>query len=166
MAKPPISPIDLSGLKAINGRFSLKTKEILYQKARLGEGRFKVAIKNGRANTTIETLSLYRGTATGKFVLNGSGPTNVIGGNLTVKDVLTGAMLRDFAGFDKLAGKGNLSGDFKSRGNSVNALKSALKGTMKIELRKGRFEGFDLARYVSDLTGNKVPGSGKIVRSP
>ena len=154
------TPVDLSGLKAIDGQFSIKTTSILYKKARLGNGDFKVGVKNGRANVDIKTLSLYRGTASGKFVLDGRGSTNVIGGNLAIKDVLTGALLRDFTGFDKLAGKGTLNGDFNTRGNSLKALKGSLKGTMKIALLKGRFEGFDLAKYVSEKTGNKLPGVG------
>ncbi len=117
-------------------------------------------MNKGRANATINSLSLYRGSATGKFVLDGSGSTSFIGGNLALKDVLTGALLRDFAGFEKLAGKGTLSGDFTMRGNSTKALKSSLSGRTKVKLVKGRIEGFDLARYVSQLTGNSVPGAG------
>ncbi|MCF6200119.1 MAG: AsmA family protein [Hyphomicrobiaceae bacterium] len=155
------TPVDLSALKAIDGHFTLKADEILYGKARLGAGDYEVTLKEGRANASINQLSLYRGTATGKLVLDGSRATYVIGAKFNLKNVLTGAILRDFAGFDKLAGKGSLSGDLSMRGNSVKALKSSLKGTTKINLSKGRIEGFDLAKYVENFTGNKIPGSGE-----
>lgn len=152
------TPIDLSGLKAVDGHFTLKTKEILYKKARLGEGAFQVTMKNGQAEATIEQLSLYRGSATGTIVLDGSGATSNMGGTLSLKDVLTGAILRDFADFDKLAGKGTLQGNFNARGNSAKALKNSLAGSVKMTLLNGRLEGFDLAKYVGDMTGNTIPG--------
>ena len=153
------NPVDLSVLKTLDGHIRLKTKEILYGKARLGEGQFDLTVEDGRANARIDRLSLYRGSATGKLVLDGSHATPFIGASYALQNVLTGAILRDFTGFDKLAGKGNLSGDFTTRGNSVSALKKALKGTSKLVLSKGRIEGFDLAKYVEGLTGNKIPGA-------
>lgn len=152
------TPVDLSGLKAFDGEFSLNTTKILYRKGRLGEGRFTLTVNKGRANASIDNLNLYRGTANGKFVLDGSGSKSSISGNLSVKDVLAGAVLRDLAGFDKLAGKGTLQSNFTSKGNSVTALKKSLKGKASLSLQNGRIEGFDLAQYVRDLTGNIVPG--------
>ncbi len=153
------SPFDLSGLKKLDGNFVIRAGEILYKKGRLGAAQINITIKKGRANVGIDKLKLYRGTATGKFVLDGNGSRSFVGGNFSLKNVLTGAILRDFAGFDKLAGKGNLNGDFTARGNSIEALKKSLKGTASLKLLKGRIEGFNLARYVSDLTGNNIPGS-------
>jgi AsmA protein len=153
------APVDLSALRTIDGHISLKTKEIIYKKAHLGEGHFNVVLKNGRANATIKRLSLYRGTAKGKFVVDGSGSKPFIGGNFSLENVLTGAILRDFAGFEKLAGIGNILGDFTVRGNTTKAFKSSLQGTVKSTLLDGRIEGFDLAKYVGGLTGNNIPGS-------
>jgi len=155
------TPVDLSPLRAIDGHFTLKADEILYGKARLGTGDYEVTIKEGRANASIHRLSLYRGTATGKLVLDGARATSVIGTSFKLENVLTGAILRDFVGYDKLAGKGSLSGDLHMRGNSVKALKTSLRGTTKINLSKGRIEGFDLAKYVENFTGTKIPGSGE-----
>jgi len=155
------TPIDFSALNSFDGHFTLKTDEILYGKGRLGAGEYEVTIKGGRANASINRLSLYRGTGTGKLVLDASHVPSVIGLTYNVQNVLTGAMLRDFAGFDKLAGKGSLSGDLHLRGTSVKTLKASLKGTTKINLSKGRIEGFDLAKYVENFTGTKIPGSGE-----
>ena len=152
--------IDLSGLKAINGTFKLKTSEIIYKKARFGEGQFDIAIINGRADATIRSLSLYRGAATGNLVLDGSRSTPQISGNLSLKDVLAGAILRDFAGIDKLSGKGSLISKFDVKGDNVVDLKKSLKGNLKLNLSKGRVDGFNLARKVEEYTGNRVPGSG------
>ncbi len=155
------TPVDFSALKAFDGHLTLKTDEILYGKGRFGAGEYEITVKDGRANASINRLSLYRGTGTGKLVLDASRATSVIGLTYKVQNVLTGAMLRDFAGFDKLAGKGSLSGDLQLRGNSVKALKASLKGTTKINLSKGRIEGFDLAKYVENFTGTEVPGAGE-----
>ena len=152
--------IDLSAIKAVDGTFKLKTNEIIYQKARLGAGQFDISIINGRADATIRSLTLYRGSATGNLVLDGSRSTPQINGNLVLNDVLAGAILRDFAGFDKLSGKGSLSGKFDVKGDNVKDLKKSLKGNVKLNLSKGRIDGFNLARKVEEYTGNKVPGSG------
>ncbi len=152
--------IDLSGLKAIDATIKLKTSEILYQKGRFGAGQIDVTLLNGRAEFTIRTLSLYRGSATGNLVLDGSRPTPQISGKLALNNVLAGAILRDFAGFDKLSGKGSLSGDFDTKGDNALDLKKSLKGNLKLNLAKGRIDGFNLAKKVEEYTGNTVPGSG------
>ena len=151
--------VDLSFLRSIDGRFSISARQILVKKARLENGQLKMVIKDGRAHIDIGRLALYRGSASGKIVLDGSGSTGFVAGSLSMKDILTGALLRDFAGFDKLAGTGSLKGDFASSGNSTKALKRALDGRLDLLLVNGRIEGFDLARYVGGLTGQTIPGS-------
>ncbi|MCP4935039.1 MAG: AsmA family protein [bacterium] len=152
--------IDLSAIKAVDGTFKLKTNGIIYQKAHLETGQFDISLVNGRADVTIRSLTLYRGSAIGNLVLDGSRSTAQISGNLTLKNVLIGAILRDFAGFDKLSGKGSLSGKFAVKGANVKDLKKSLKGNLKLSLSKGRIDGFNLARKVEEYTGNTVPGSG------
>ena len=152
--------IDLSGLKAINGEFSLKTSELIYKKARLGQGHFEINLKNGKADITIQSLSMYRGTANGKLVLDGSRSTPVLSADIALQNVLTGAILRDFAGIEKLSGKGSLILDINGNGTNTKELKKTLKGSVKIDLKNGRIDGFNLAKYVENLTGNTVPGSG------
>ncbi len=152
--------IDLSAINLVDGTFKLKTNEILYQKARIGAGQFDISIINGRADATIRALSLYRGSATGNLVLDGSRSTPQISGNLALNNVLVGAILRDFASFEKLSGRGSLSGNFDVKGDNVKDLKKSMKGNVKLNLAKGRIDGFNLARYVEQLTGNTVPGSG------
>ncbi len=154
------SVIDLSAIRAVDGTFKLKTNEILYQKARLGAGQFDISIINGRADTTIRSLSLYRGSATGNLVLDGARPTPHISGKLALKNVLVGAILRDFAGFEKLSGKGSLSGNFDMKGDNVKDIKKSMKGNVKLNLSKGRIDGFNLAKKVEEYTGSTVPGSG------
>ena len=46
------------------------------------------------------------------------------------------------------------------KGDNVKDLKKSLKGNLKINLSKGRIDGFNLARKVEEYTGNRVPGSG------
>ncbi len=152
--------IDLSAIQAVDGTFKLKTNAIIYQKARLGAGQFDISISNGRADATIRSLSLYRGSATGNLVLDGARSTPQISGNLTLDNVLVGAILRDFAGFEKLSGKGSLSGKFDVKGDNVKDLKKSMKGNVKLDLSKGRIDGFNLAKKVEEYTGNTVPGSG------
>ena len=62
--------------------------------------------------------------------------------------VSIGPLLRDAAKQDILEGKGNVALDLTTQGNPVSAIKKALNGTARLELKDGAIKGIDLAGAV------------------
>jgi len=69
-----------------------------------------------------------------------------------VKEKLTniniGPLLRDFAQQDRLEGRGNLSLDVAAAGPTVEAIKKALAGTARIDLKDGAIKGINIAQVL------------------
>lgn len=76
-------------------------------------------------------------------------PADANGNRFTLKENLSGVtigpLLKDVADKDVLEGRGNLSLDLSAAGNSVSALKKALNGAARIELKDGAVKGINLA---------------------
>jgi len=92
------------------------------------------------------SANLYEGTLSGTLGAQADG-------RIALKDMLNGIaigpLLRDVAQQDKLEGKGNLSLDVTAAGKSVNAMKKALAGTAKVDLRDGASKGIDIGKILS-----------------
>jgi len=74
------------------------------------------------------------------------------GNRVTVKEKLTnvsiGPILRDFAQQDRLEGRGNLSLDVAAAGPTVEAIKKALAGSARIDLKDGAIKGINIAQVL------------------
>jgi AsmA protein len=92
------------------------------------------------------SANLYEGTLSGTLGAQADG-------HIALRDTLTGVaigpLLRDVAQQDKLEGKGNLSLDVNAAGKSVSAMKKALAGTAKVDLRDGAIKGIDIGKILS-----------------
>jgi AsmA protein len=67
----------------------------------------------------------------------------------TLSNIAIGPLLKDFAQQDRLEGKGNLALDVNAAGKTVNAMKSALNGTAKLNLRDGAVKGVDIGAIIN-----------------
>ncbi len=63
----------------------------------------------------------------------------------TLTGVQVGPLLRDLADKDVLEGKGNVTVNVTTRGNTVSALKKALDGKAAVKLNDGAVKGIDIA---------------------
>jgi AsmA protein len=88
------------------------------------------------------SANLYEGTLAGTVTLDGN--ANRVGLKETLSNIAVGPLLRDAAQQDKLEGRGNVALDVSAAGKTVNALKSALAGSAKLNLRDGAIKGVDI----------------------
>src|SRR5690606_38277172 len=92
------------------------------------------------------SAELYGGSVAGAISAQADG------NRITVQEKLTGInigpLLRDFAQQDRLEGRGNLSLDVKSAGPTVEAMKKALGGTARVELKDGAIKGINIAQVL------------------
>ena len=141
-AKPAAdTPVDLSALKDLDASGKLQIGALQVRGLKLANVKTEVKAAGGKLEAP-HSANLYEGTLSGTLGLQAEG-------RVALKDTLTGIaigpLLRDAAQQDKLEGKGNLSLDVNAAGKSVNALKRALAGTAKVDLRDGAIKGIDIA---------------------
>ena len=65
-----------------------------------------------------------------------------------------GPLLKDFVGTEKLNGLANLNIDVTTAGNTVEAMKRSLNGTLSFEFQDGKFNGFNLAKLIQAARSN------------
>src|SRR5712692_2050476 len=136
------TPVDLSALKDLNANGRMQFGALQVRGLKLANLKAEVHAGNGRLDVAPHAASLYEGSVAGALTLQADG-------RVALKETLTGVaigpLLRDVAQQDRLEGRGNLALDVAAAGKSVNAMKKALAGTAKVNLRDGAIKGIDIA---------------------
>src|SRR5207253_2450067 len=136
------SPVDLSFLKGLNANGRLQVGALQANGLKLANVKAEVHAANGRLDVAPHSANLYEGAVSGAI-------TAMADGRVAVKENLTGVavgpLLRDVAQKDVLEGKGNVALDVNTSGKSVNALKKALAGNARVQLKDGAIKGINLA---------------------
>jgi AsmA protein len=141
--REPDKPIDLSALKAVNASGSVRIGSLQVSRIKAASVSAQVRLVNGRLEMSPHSAQLYQGSVAGAFTADANGNRITLKENLS--GVTVGPLLKDLADKDVLDGRGNVSLDLGSSGNSIGAWKKALNGTARIDLRDGAVKGINLA---------------------
>src|SRR6185503_9842659 len=135
------TPVDLSFLKGLDAQGRLQFGALQVKGLKLANVKAEVRAADGQLDLP-HAANLYEGSVAGALTARADG-------RVLVKDSLTGVqvgpLLRDFAQKDTLEGKGNVSLDVNTSGKSVNAMKKALAGNARVNLKDGAIKGINLA---------------------
>jgi len=157
------APIDLSALKGINAKGKLQVGALEVQGLKLSEVNAQVNAANGRVAVAPHSVKLYEGTMSGEVVVDAN--RNHIALKEQLQNVSIGPILRDFAEQDRLEGRGNVALDVTTSGATVNAMKRALGGSAKVQLRDGAIKGINLGEVLrkarSALGGSQAAAQGE-----
>jgi len=140
------TPVDLSALKGINAKGRLQVGALEVRGLKLAEVNAQFNAANGRVTVAPHSAKLYEGTISGEATVDAN--KNQIALKEQLQDVAVGPILRDFAQQDRLEGKGNITLDVTTAGQTVNAMKRALNGTAKVQLRDGAIKGVNLGEII------------------
>ena len=151
--------LDFSALKGLDLNGAIRIGSLQVSRLKLARLDAKINLAGGRLDVAPLTLNLYEGAANGSLSLNAAGNSVVLRQNLT--GVSINPLLKDLAGKDLVAGRGNVALDVASHGDSVTAMKKALGGTAAISLKDGAIKGINLAQSLRDLKGKLGAASGK-----
>ncbi len=141
------APVDLSGLKGLNAKGRVEIGALQVQGLKLAAVKTEIRAADGRAEVGPHSANLYEGSLSGNLMLDGN--TNRVAVKETLSNIAVGPLLRDFAQQDRLEGKGNVTLDVNAAGKSVNAMKSALAGTAKVNLKDGAIKGVDIGAIIT-----------------
>ena len=151
--------LDFSALKGHEVKGSIRIGALQVSKLKLAKLNAKLNLAGGRLDIAPLSLNLYQGTASGSLSLNAAG--NQVGLKQQLTGISINPLMKDLADKDLLEGRGNVSLDLASRGDSVTAMKQALGGTASVNLKDGAIKGINLAQTLRDLQGKLGAASGK-----
>ncbi len=140
----PDAPLDLGGLRAVNGKFALRAGRFAFRQYRVADARIDASLDNG-----LLQLSRLQGQAWGGAIdASGfaDGRVNRVGAKLSASGVNVNALLKDVAQSDRLEGTGRVTADLQSDGKTTAEMRSRLKGTAALQLRDGAIKGVNLAK--------------------
>ena len=158
------TPIDLSGLKAVDADITLSTGELLVQQIKIGASALKVSLSNGLLNVALNKIALYEGAGSGTLSLNGRGSVPQVDAAFKISGVAAQPLLRDAAGFERLSGLSAMSFAINGTGRSQREIISTLGGKGDIKFTNGAIKGVNLAQlmrtvFTSPATGWQTGGS-------
>jgi AsmA protein len=142
-AAKPETPVDLSALKGLDASGRLQLGSLQVQGMKLANVKAEVRAANGRMEVAPHSADLYEGSVSGALTLQAQG--NRVALKEKLAGISIGPLLRDAAQLDRLEGRGNVALDIAAAGASVEAMKKALSGTARIELRDGAIKGINIA---------------------
>ncbi len=152
------SPINASGLSAVDGEFALVAESIDLGDFKLGKTRTLAKLDRSRLVFQLREVQAYSGLITGEFVMNNRSGLSV-GGQMTANGIDMERFLSDAMDVRRLSGNANGNVSFLASGGSVHAIMNSLAGDGALSMGRGVIAGFDLDRI---MRGGQ-PGGGTTV---
>ncbi len=135
--------VDLAALKGktVNGKLAIGALSV--KRVKLENVKAEIRLAGGELEVSPHSANFYGGTLAGTLSADADG--NKISVKEAVQNVALGALLRDVAQKDVLEGRGNVALDVQTAGGTVSALKKALAGSARVEMKDGAIKGVNLA---------------------
>jgi AsmA protein len=157
------TPVDLGGLRSVNGRFDVTVGQLAWQQYRVADAVILAQLNQGQLS-----LQQLSGAAWGgHFKAQGSAAagSQKVALQATADGVNILALLKDVAGKDVLEGTGQVKLDVHTAGTTVGALISALDGTASTVLRDGAVRGINLAKSLREAKSRFSSHSDAVEKS-
>lgn len=158
------TPMDFSGLRAVDADLILQTKGFSLKGAAVGPSGLKVVVQDGNLKFSSTEASFFDGKFTSEFTLNAASAAMPMSFRFNMTGVQAKPVLETFAEFKKLSGTADAEIAVMAVGNSQKAIVSSLTGDGKVVFRNGALEGIDLAniaKMVQQHLTNMGVGEGK-----
>ncbi len=137
------SPIDVSGLFAVDAEAALGVSGLDLGLATFGAVDIRAGLENGRLVLNLRQVEAYGGSVTGQYIVNGRGGLSMRAA-MNIAGVQLAPLLTEFADFDRLEGTGTGAVDLLMVGDSVHALMNSMSGSGQIEFGQGAILGLDI----------------------
>jgi len=150
---PAEQPLDLAALKKLNLEGGLRIGVLKIANVKLSKVRVDVKAHNSLITISPLSTNLYQGSMKGSLKVNAQ-TTPHISINQKLSGInIAAPLLKDAANFDILEGKGNVTLNLNTQGNTISAFKKALNGSMSLNLENGAIKGINIAKTLRDAQG-------------
>jgi AsmA protein len=157
------TPIDFSGLKAVDADLVLKTQGFSLKGADVGPSTLTAVLKNGLLKASSSEASLFDGVFSSTLMLDTTGaPKQAF--TFDMKGVQALPVLKTFAGFEKLSGAATADVSVTSSGNSQKSIIGNLNGQGAVTFKNGSITGIDavnIAQMIQRGLQDAGVGEGK-----
>jgi AsmA protein len=136
-------PIDLGPLKGRTVTGKIQIGALQAQRVKLANIKAEIKLANGKLDVAPHSASLYDGRLTGSLSADANG--NQIAIKESVQGVLINPLMKDLLDRDLLEGKGDVSLDVTMAGATLGAMKRAMMGNARLQLKDGAYKGINLA---------------------
>ncbi|ODV11333.1 MAG: hypothetical protein ABT20_06000 [Rubrivivax sp. SCN 70-15] len=154
------TPLDLSALKDLDARGSLRVGALQVAGVKLSQLRVDLRAAGGRVELDPLAAELYQGRVAGRVALVAAKAPRVTV-QQKLSNVAVGPLLKDAFGKDLLEGRGNVALDVSTQSGSVGAMLKALSGSARIELRDGSVRGFNIAQAIRSAKARLGTAAGE-----
>ncbi|HYD19384.1 MAG TPA: AsmA family protein [Patescibacteria group bacterium] len=158
------TPLDFSGLKAVNADLVLSTAGFSLRGADVGPSTLTVQLRDGNLRFKSTEATLFGGRFLSDISVSAAQKTPTATIRFGMTDVEAKPVLTTFADFDKLSGKMDAVVDVTTAGNSEKALIGNLTGNGSFNFKNGSLKGIDLVSIMSSVQkrlGEMGVGQGK-----
>jgi AsmA protein len=104
---------------------------------------------------------LYQGSYSGDVRLDVRGKTPVLSMNEKLSGVQANPLFKDVANWDFIMGRADASAKLTSKGNTMNALKKGLNGSLQFSFKDGAIKGYNVGYMIrktnASLSGQSAP---------
>jgi AsmA protein len=154
------APFDLTALKALNADGSIRIGNFKFDKTKASNIRIDLKAANGVTTVSPLSANLYGGSTNGSVKIDARDvPAFSI--NQKLNGINIGPLLHDTIHNDMLSGKGSLSLNVTSTGNTLPALKQTLGGKAALNLADGAIKGVDIAGTIRSVKSKANLFKGK-----
>ncbi len=143
-------PLDLSALRKLNLDGSLRIGTLKVANIKSSQLRLGMKAHNGVLDINPLSANLYQGSMNGSATVNAAPAKPGFAINENLSGISIAPLLKDAANFDMLEGKGNVSLNLNTQGDTITALKQALGGSMALNLADGAVKGINIASKLRD----------------
>jgi AsmA protein len=147
-AKPATAaaqPFDLSALKSLRADGNLRIGALTANNLKMQNLRAGLKAGGGRITLSPLSASLYQGTLEGSATVDVAPKIPVFALKQTLAGVSLEPLLKDLADNETLEGRGTVTVDVNTRGNTADVLKRALGGSAALQVADGALKGIDIA---------------------
>lgn len=150
-AAPNETPLNLSGLKAINCDLELVTAAVLIQHTRWERSRLSLVINDGYLAATLQNITLYGGSGRGRFEIDAREQNVRMVEDMIFEGVDTQHFLNDAVNFSNIEGRGEIAINMITQGATPSQLINNADGRIHVEVVSGKLHGIDMGGVVRTI---------------
>jgi AsmA protein len=155
------APFDLSGLRDLNASGTLKIGSLKANNVKASNVSAEVKANGGRVDLNPLRADFYQGKLASAISVNAAPATPTFAVKHNMSGISVGPLLKDLADADLLEGKGDITLDVTSQGNTVSAIKKALDGGASLKMADGALKGIDIAGSIRNAKARLGALSGE-----